>query len=122
MKYAADAPLGLTWANGPTSVERAYSWEPSEVIPGIDDSDILGVEAPLWSETIRTLADIDEMAFPRIAAAAEAAWSPATGSERPAHVGVVPRARRRARSAVDEPRHRLPRLGRDPLGLATGTE
>ncbi|GAA1945378.1 beta-N-acetylhexosaminidase [Microbacterium deminutum] len=79
MKYSADAPLGLTWANGPTSVERAYSWEPSDVISGIDDSDILGVEAPMWSETIRTLDDIDEMAFPRIAAAAEAAWSPATG-------------------------------------------
>jgi hexosaminidase len=30
----------------------------------------------MWTETIRTLDDIDEMAFPRIAAAAEAAWSP----------------------------------------------
>jgi N-acetyl-beta-hexosaminidase len=80
MKYSADAPLGLTWANGPTSVERAYSWEPSEIVPGIDDGDILGIEAPLWTETLRTLDDIDEMAFPRIAAAAEAAWSPATGS------------------------------------------
>ena len=79
MKYAADAPLGLTWANGPTSVERAYSWEPSEIIAGIDDSGILGVEAPMWTETIRTLDDIDQMAFPRIAAEAEAAWSPATG-------------------------------------------
>ncbi len=80
MKYAADAPLGLTWANGPTSVERAYSWEPSELIPGVDESGILGVEAPMWSETIRTLADIDIMAFPRLAAAAEIAWSPATGA------------------------------------------
>ena len=34
----------------------------------------------MWTETIRTLDDIDEMAFPRIAAAAEAAWSPATGA------------------------------------------
>ena len=34
----------------------------------------------MWSETLRTLDDIDEMAFPRIAAAAEAAWSPATGA------------------------------------------
>ncbi len=41
------------------------------------DADILGVEAPMWTETIRTLDDIDQMAFPRIAAAAEAAWSPA---------------------------------------------
>ncbi|NNH03316.1 family 20 glycosylhydrolase [Microbacterium ulmi] len=79
MKYSADAPLGLTWANGPTSVERAYAWEPSAVIPGVSDDDILGVEAPMWTETVRDLSDIDEMAFPRIAAAAEAAWSPATG-------------------------------------------
>jgi hexosaminidase len=80
MKYPSGPELGLTWANGPTSVERAYSWEPSDVIAGIDDSGILGVEAPLWTETIRTAADIDTMAFPRAAAAAEAAWSPATGT------------------------------------------
>ena len=77
MKYDADSPLGLTWANGPTSVQRAYSWEPASVIDGVTDADILGVEAPMWAETIRTLDDIDQMAFPRIAAAAEAAWSPA---------------------------------------------
>ena len=76
MKAQADARLGLTWANGPTSVERAYSWDPGALIDGVDETGILGVEAPLWSETIRTLDDIDEMAFPRIAAAAEAAWSP----------------------------------------------
>ncbi|MFE5409240.1 beta-N-acetylhexosaminidase [Microbacterium sp. NPDC056569] len=80
MKYPSGPELGLTWANGPTSVERAYSWEPSDVVPGVDDAGILGVEAPLWTETIRTSADIDTMAFPRAAAAAEAAWSPATGA------------------------------------------
>ena len=78
MQYPNGPDLGLTWANGPTSVEDAYSWEPSAVISGIDDSDILGVEAPMWTETIRTAADIDTMAFPRIAAAAEAGWSPAS--------------------------------------------
>lgn len=80
MKYPTGPDLGLTWANGPTSVEDAYSWEPSAIIRGIDDTDILGVEAPMWSETIRTASDIDTMAFPRIAAAAEAGWSPATGA------------------------------------------
>ncbi len=80
MKYPDGPELGLTWANGPTSVERAYAWEPSDIVDGIDDSGILGVEAPLWTETIRTAADIDTMAFPRAAAAAEAAWSPATGA------------------------------------------
>jgi len=85
MKYPASTTdvavpeLGLTWANGPTSVEHAYSWEPADVLPGVDDESILGVEAPLWTETIRTAADIDTMAFPRAAAAAEAGWSPRTG-------------------------------------------
>lgn len=80
MKYADDAPLGLTWARGVTSAQRAYEWEPAEVVSGIREDDILGVEAPLWTETVRDLADIDALAFPRIAAAAEAAWSPATGA------------------------------------------
>ncbi|MEZ3159313.1 family 20 glycosylhydrolase [Microbacterium sp. BWT-B31] len=80
MKYDAGTALGLQWANGPTSVRRAYSWEPGGLIEGIGDDEILGVEAPLWSETLRTASDIDAMAFPRIAAIAEAGWSPATGT------------------------------------------
>lgn len=77
MKPDIDSPLGLTWANGPTSVARAYDWDPLALIDGILEADILGVEAPMWAETIRTLADIDALAFPRIAAAAEIAWSSA---------------------------------------------
>ena len=80
MKPHPDSPLGLTWARGVTSVERAYSWEPSDVVTGLADDDILGVEAPMWAETVRTPDDIDALAYPRIAAAAEAAWSPATGT------------------------------------------
>lgn len=80
MKPDADFALGLTWANGPTSLRRAYDWDPATVIDGIGDDEILGVEAPLWTETARDLADIDALAFPRIAAAAEAAWSPGLGS------------------------------------------
>ncbi|TQJ29578.1 family 20 glycosylhydrolase [Microbacterium sp. SLBN-146] len=76
MKFAADSPLGLTWARGTTTLSRAYAWEPTDVVEGVDEDDILGVEAPLWTETIRTLGEIDGMAFPRIAAAAEIAWSP----------------------------------------------
>ncbi|MFG6403926.1 beta-N-acetylhexosaminidase [Microbacterium sp. P04] len=84
MKPDADAALGLTWANGPTSVERSYEWEPTAVLPGVPESALLGVEAPLWTETVRTLADIDALIFPRVASAAEIAWSPrpTPGSER----------------------------------------
>lgn len=75
MKDSADSSLGLTWANGPTPLRRAYDWEPTEVVPGIQEDQILGVEAALWTETIRTEQDIHEMVFPRLAAAAETAWS-----------------------------------------------
>lgn len=77
MKPAPDARLGLTWANGPTSLERAYAWEPTGIVPGLDAAAIAGVEACLWTETIETEADIREMVRPRIAAIAEIAWSPA---------------------------------------------
>ena len=80
MKPEADFPIGLEWANGPTSVRRAYEWEPADLIPGVGERAILGVEAALWTETVRTLDDIDALAFPRLAAAAEAAWSPPTGT------------------------------------------
>ncbi|EPD86825.1 hypothetical protein HMPREF1529_00354 [Microbacterium sp. oral taxon 186 str. F0373] len=80
MKFDPDSPLGLTWARGVTSARRSYEWEPTAVIDGMDQAQILGVEAPLWSETARTSADIDALAFPRVAAAAEAAWSPALGT------------------------------------------
>jgi len=78
MKPDAASTLGLTWANGPTSLEDAYGWDPARLIPGVGEADVLGVEAPMWTETIRTLADIEAMAFPRIAALAEVAWSPAS--------------------------------------------
>ncbi|MDP3209387.1 MAG: family 20 glycosylhydrolase [Rhodoglobus sp.] len=76
IKYDADAELGLLWANGPTSLEESYRWEPTEIIPGLHESEILGIEAPIWTETITTLDQLQFMAFPRLAAVAELAWSP----------------------------------------------
>jgi hexosaminidase len=34
------------------------------------------VETPIWSETVVKMADVEFLAFPRIAAVAEVAWSP----------------------------------------------
>ena len=76
IKYDDDFPLGLVWANGPTTVRQSYEWEPADVIPGLAEHDILGLEAPLWTETNTTSADLESMAFPRIASIAELAWSP----------------------------------------------
>ncbi|MET7418455.1 family 20 glycosylhydrolase [Dactylosporangium sp. NPDC005555] len=75
MKYNNATPLGLSWA-GLIEVQTAYNWDPATYLPGVPAASILGVEAPLWSETLRTLADIEFMAFPRMPAIAELAWSP----------------------------------------------
>ena len=80
MKYDQATPLGLKWA-GYVPVETAYAWEPSNQVAGIGEADIQGVEAPLWSETLRTLQDIEYMAFPRLPGIAEIGWSPAAGRQ-----------------------------------------
>ncbi|WP_129309043.1 beta-N-acetylhexosaminidase [Streptomyces sp. L2] len=76
MKYSKDTKLGLDWA-GLVSVKRSYDWDPGSYLPGAPESAVKGVEAPLWSETLTTSADIEYMAFPRLAGAAELGWSPA---------------------------------------------
>jgi hexosaminidase len=75
MKYDARTPLGLDWA-GLIPVETAYGWDPAGYLQGVGEQHILGVEAPLWSETLRTIDDVEAMAFPRLPAIAEHGWSP----------------------------------------------
>lgn len=75
MKYKSSTPLGQDWA-GLIDVNKAYDWNPGAYLSGVGESSVLGVEAPLWTETIVTSADIDYMAFPRLPALAELGWSP----------------------------------------------
>jgi len=75
MKYNRQTKLGQTWA-GLVDVNTAYGWNPGAYLSGVAESSVLGVEAPLWTETIVTSADIDYMAFPRLPAIAELGWSP----------------------------------------------
>lgn len=74
IKYDSTTVLGLTWA-GLNSVEDAYAWDPSGLIAGVPDAAIRGVEAPLWTETVGTIRDIEFMTFPRLAGVAEIGWS-----------------------------------------------
>lgn len=76
MKYNPSSPLGLEWA-GHVDVQTAYDWEPATLMAGLSEDRILGVEAPLWSETLRTVDDIEYMLFPRLPGVAEIGWSPA---------------------------------------------
>ena len=75
MKYTEATPLGQDWA-GLVEVRDAYEWDPAKLVPGVGEKSVEGVEAPLWTETIRTNADIEYMAFPRLPGVAEIGWSP----------------------------------------------
>jgi hexosaminidase len=76
MKYHPGTPIGHSWA-GYLDVHGAYGWDPGRYLAGVPEAAVLGVEAPLWTETVRTLADIEYLAFPRLPAVAELGWSPA---------------------------------------------
>ena len=75
MKYDSATVLGLKWA-GFINLRTAYDWDPTTAVPGVGASSILGLEAPLWAETLLTRQDYEYLAFPRLAAVAELAWSP----------------------------------------------
>jgi hexosaminidase len=75
MKYDASSPLGLDWV-GLISVKDSYDWEPGSYMHLLEENDILGIEAPIWTETLLTIKDIEYMAFPRLPGLAELAWSP----------------------------------------------
>ncbi|GIE87959.1 family 20 glycosylhydrolase [Actinoplanes regularis] len=75
MKYDASTPIGLDWA-GLLPVERAYDWDPARHLQGVGEQALLGVAAPLWSETLRSVDDVRFLTFPRLPAVAEVAWTP----------------------------------------------
>ncbi|MET9361844.1 beta-N-acetylhexosaminidase [Streptomyces sp. NPDC006632] len=77
MKYDAKTPLGTNWA-GYVEVDKSYSWDPDTFVQGVPANAVLGVEAPIWSETLSTSAQIEYMAFPRLQGIAELGWSPAS--------------------------------------------
>ncbi len=60
------------------SLEMVYRFQPTPPsIPEDQRKHILGLQANLWTEMMRTNARVDYMTFPRISALAEVAWSPA---------------------------------------------
>jgi hexosaminidase len=74
MQYDSISRIGLHWA-AYIELDSAYLWDPSTYVKGLSKEDILGVEAPLWSETVTNREDINYLAFPRLAALAEVAWT-----------------------------------------------
>lgn len=74
-KYDLSEDIGTKWAQAPLTIQEAYGWDPAAIFPDHPADSVLGVEAPLWTETIETMADIEYMAFPRIVAIAEIGWT-----------------------------------------------
>lgn len=75
MQYDSTTHLGLHWA-AYIELDDAYDWDPTELRDQIKASDIFGVEAPLWTETLTNRSEIEYMIFPRLPAIAEVAWTP----------------------------------------------
>ncbi len=75
MKYTPATELGLTWA-AIVEVRDAYDWDPATYMTGVGEQDIIGVEAPMWSETLRNITAVQFLAVPRLPAIAEVAWTP----------------------------------------------
>ncbi|MEO6988418.1 MAG: beta-N-acetylhexosaminidase [Aquihabitans sp.] len=78
MKYRADGPVGNKWA-GYTDTRDVYDWDPAAALSGVDGYQVIGLEAPLWTELVTTLDEVQLMTLPRIPAMAEVAWNPGEG-------------------------------------------
>ena len=76
MIYDSSCPYGLQWA-GPNPIDDAYNWDPTNYLPeGGTKDQIIGIEAPLFGETIATDEAMDYMMYPRLMGHAEIGWTP----------------------------------------------
>ena len=80
MKYTPATELGLKWA-AYIELRDAYDWNPDGYVPGVGEANVLGVEAPFWSETLKNISAVEYLALPRLPALAEVGWTPQSGRE-----------------------------------------
>jgi len=76
MQYDSTTQWGLHWA-AYIEVDSAYLWDPATLLPGVSKENILGIESPLWTETVTNIEELEYMVFPRLVGHAEIGWSPA---------------------------------------------
>lgn len=74
MKYDSTTTLGLNWA-GYIEVDSGYIWNPATLIKGVSKENILGIECPLWTETVTNLDELEYLVFPRLMGYAEIGWT-----------------------------------------------
>jgi hexosaminidase len=71
LKYDTLSKFGLNWA-GYIPVDTAYIWSPESYLP---KESILGIEAPLWTETVSNIEELEYLAFPRAIGYSELGWT-----------------------------------------------
>ncbi len=76
MQYDSTTQWGLHWA-AYIELDSAYIWDPGTLVPGVAQKDVLGIEAPLWTETVDQIDEVEYMVFPRLPGYAEIGWSAA---------------------------------------------
>ena len=74
MKYDSTTTLGLNWA-GFIEVDSGYIWNPATLVNGVNKENILGVECPLWTETVTDMDELEYLVFPRLLGYAEIGWT-----------------------------------------------
>ncbi|MDR2896998.1 MAG: family 20 glycosylhydrolase, partial [Propionibacteriaceae bacterium] len=66
LKINPSDPGGQDWA-GTISLDKAASWRPTAVLPGLDPAAIVGLEAAVWTEFIHSEAELQAMVDQRLA-------------------------------------------------------
>jgi len=86
---AADEPPGHNPVTELVTLEHVYGFEPVPAeLDAAEARHILGAQAHVWTEHIRTEARVEHMSFPRLSAFAEVVWSPAAARD---WAGFLPR-------------------------------
>ena len=75
MKYTPATELGLAWA-AHVELQASYDWDPATFYTGLTENDVLGIEAPLWTETVSNISAAQFLLMPRLPALAEVGWTP----------------------------------------------
>ncbi len=75
MQYDSTSIYGLHWA-AYIEVDKGYRWDPANLVPEIKRENIIGIEAPLWSETVSNRLEAEYLIFPRLLGYAEIGWTP----------------------------------------------
>jgi hexosaminidase len=63
----------------PGSLRDVWEWTPDAVLAEHPGLPVQGIEAAIWSETVRSIDDLGWLLLPRLLAVAERAWSASTG-------------------------------------------